>query len=234
MFSKDIVTSDAFIEMPTSTQLLYFQLGMEADDDGFVASPKRVARMIGVNDDDLKVLLGKRFILSFPSGIVVIKHWKINNYIQADRYHETKYLEEKKALITKENGAYTECIQDLPISDTQARLGKASLGKSRQGKVSKDMSEKSDVEIERFESFDYFWELYPKKELKKKSREIWVRKNLESKKEMIMDFVVSAKSTDRWRKGYVKQPPTFLNGECWNDDLSSYNDKNKQPKVVSV
>lgn len=136
MFSKDIVNSDAFLDMPASTQLLYFQLGMEADDDGFVASPKRVARSVGVNDDELKILTAKRFILSFPSGIVVLKHWKINNYIQADRYHETKYLEEKKALITKENGSYTECIQDVSSLDTQSSLGKVRQGKVSLGKAS--------------------------------------------------------------------------------------------------
>lgn len=130
MFSRDIVNSDAFLEMPVSSQLLYFQLGMEADDDGFVSSPKRIARMIGVNDDDLKVLISKRFVLSFPSGIVVIKHWKINNYIQSDRYKPTRYLEEKAKVYTKDNGAYTDCIQNASKLETQVRLGKVSLGKA--------------------------------------------------------------------------------------------------------
>lgn len=130
MFSKDIVNSDAFLEMPVSSQLLYFQLGMEADDDGFVSSPKRIARMIGVNDDDLKVIISKRFVLSFPSGIVVIKHWKINNYIQSDRYKPTRYLEEKSKVYTKDNGSYTDCIQKASKMETQVRLGKVSLGKA--------------------------------------------------------------------------------------------------------
>ena len=121
MFSKDITGTDAFLEMPVSSQLLYFHLGMEADDDGFVGSPKKISRVIGAGEDDLKILSAKRFILTFPTGVVVIKHWKINNYIQNDRYHETKYLPEKSAIITKKNGAYTECIQDASKMDTEAR-----------------------------------------------------------------------------------------------------------------
>lgn len=129
MFSKQIVQTDAFMDMPVSSQLLYFHLAMEADDDGFVSSPRRIMKLIGSPVDDYNILLAKRFILQFESGICVIKHWRIHNYIQSDRYTETKYLEEKKALELKENGAYTECIQDVSISDTQVRLGKVSIGK---------------------------------------------------------------------------------------------------------
>lgn len=223
MFSKDIVGSDAFLDMPATSQLLYFHLGMEADDDGFVSSPSRISRTIGANDDDIKVLLGKRFIIAFPSGIIVIKHWKINNSIQVDRYHETQYLEEKKALITKENKSYTECIQDVSKMDSQSSLGKSSLGKSRQV----DMSEKSDA-------FDQFWTAYPKKELKRRAREIWGRKGLDSKVAEILSFIASASLTDRWTKGYIKQPTAFLNGECWNDDLAAYNDKKATQKIAVI
>ena len=133
MFSMKIVDSDAFLDMPQSSQLLYFHLAMRADDDGFVGNPKRIMRMIGAQDDDFKVLLGKRFVLPFQSGVCVIKHWKIHNYIQNDRYNETVYLEEKNGLKIKENGAYTECIQNVSNVDTQVRLGKVRLeqGKSK-------------------------------------------------------------------------------------------------------
>lgn len=134
MFSKEIVRSDAFLDMPTSSQLLYFQLGMEADDDGFVDNAKTVSRMAGTAEDDLKILLTKRFLLSFKDGILVIKHWKINNYIQIDRYKETKYLEHKNGLDTKDNRAYTERIQPVSTLDAQIRLDKVSLGKTRQEK----------------------------------------------------------------------------------------------------
>lgn len=118
MFAKQIVSSDAFLDMPLSAQALYFHLGMGADDDGFVNNPKKIQRMIGASDDDIKLLLIKHFVIMFESGLIVVKHWKINNYIPKDRYHETNYQEEKSLLETKENrayalkdGSYTSCIQ---------------------------------------------------------------------------------------------------------------------------
>ena len=98
MFSKTIIDSDVFLDMPLSTQALYFHLNMRADDDGFVDSPKRIQKMIGATDDDLKLLIAKSFIITFDSGIVVIRHWKLHNYIQKDRYKETMYQKEKKML----------------------------------------------------------------------------------------------------------------------------------------
>ena len=129
MFAKTIVTSDAFLDMPLSARCLYFTLGMLADDDGFVNNPKSIMRQVGACTDDLNILLAKRFILSFESGVIVIKHWRIHNYIQKDRYKESKYIEEKATLMIDEKGAYTECIQDVYKVDTQVRLGKDSIGK---------------------------------------------------------------------------------------------------------
>ena len=132
MFAKTIIDSDAFIDMPLSTQALYFHLSMRADDDGFINNPKKIQRMIGASDDDIKVLIAKRFIIPFESGIVVIKHWKIHNYIQNDRYKETVYLEEKAQLALKTNNSYTldtGCIQDVSKMDTQVSIGKESIGK---------------------------------------------------------------------------------------------------------
>jgi hypothetical protein len=130
MFAKTIVTSDAFLDMPLSARCLYFTLGMLADDDGFVNNPKSIMRQVGASQNDLDLLLVKRFILAFDSGVIVIKHWRIHNYIQKDRYKESKYIEEKASLMIDEKGAYTECIQDVYKVDTQVRLGKASLGKA--------------------------------------------------------------------------------------------------------
>ena len=108
MFTEKIVESDAFTEMPLSTQALYFHLNMEADDDGFVNNPKRISRSLGASEDDLKLLIAKRFVLPFESGIIAIKHWKMHNLLRKDRYTETQYKEEKNMLMLKENGAYTE------------------------------------------------------------------------------------------------------------------------------
>ena len=121
MFAKTIVTSDAFLDMPLSTQALYFHLGMMADDDGFVNSPKKIVRMIGCAEDDLKLLITKRFILTFENGVIVIKHWKINNYIAKDRYKETVYKDLKALIQVKDDNSYTDCIQDVYKTDTQDR-----------------------------------------------------------------------------------------------------------------
>jgi hypothetical protein len=135
MFSLDIVDTDAFLEMPPTSQNLYFHLGMRADDDGFISNPNKIMKVVGAQTDDMKILLAKRFVIGFENGIIVIKHWKINNYIASDRYHETCYTDEKMKLITKDNGAYTECIQIVDRMDTQVRLGKARKGKVSQGKI---------------------------------------------------------------------------------------------------
>jgi len=134
MFAKSIVDSDVFLDMSLSTQALYFHLAMRADDDGFVNNPKKVMRMIGACNDDFKILLAKRYVLGFESGVVVIKHWKIHNYIQKDRYKETLYKEEKTLIETKLNSSYTECIQNVSNLDTQVRLGKVSQGEESKEK----------------------------------------------------------------------------------------------------
>ena len=134
MFAKTIIDSDAFLDMPVTARLLYYDLSMRADDDGFINSPKKIQRMIGASDDDLKVLITKRFLIPFESGVVVIKHWKIHNYIQKDRYKPTVYQEEMALLCEKENNVYTldtECIQNVYNLDTQVRIGKDRLGKDR-------------------------------------------------------------------------------------------------------
>lgn len=113
MFSPSIIDSDAFLDMPASTQALYFHLGMRADDDGFIGNPKRIMRMIGGNEDDMKILMAKRFVLTFDSGVIVIKHWRINNLIRKDWHNPTQYTEEMKKLQIKENGAYTELGNEM-------------------------------------------------------------------------------------------------------------------------
>ena len=125
MFAKTVIDSDAFLDMPLSTQALYFHLSMRADDDGFINNPKRIQKLVSCTDDDVKLLIAKHFIIPFESGIVVIKHWKIHNYIQKDRYKATVYQEEKAMLQVKENNAYTladtDCIQNGYNLDTQVR-----------------------------------------------------------------------------------------------------------------
>lgn len=108
MFAKSIVLSDAFLDMPMSARCLYFTLGMLADDDGFVGSPKAIMRQCGASQDDLSILLTKRYVLAFESGVIVIKHWRINNYLRQDRYSPTTYIEERSELGLDAKGAYIE------------------------------------------------------------------------------------------------------------------------------
>lgn len=102
-----IVDTDTFLDMPLSTQCLYFHLNMRADDDGFIGNPKRIEKIIGANDDDLKLLIAKRFVILFDDGVIVIKHWRMHNTLSRDRYIETSYTDEKKKLLLKDNGSYS-------------------------------------------------------------------------------------------------------------------------------
>lgn len=129
MFSKKITDTDTFLDMPLSSQALYFHLNMHADDDGFVSNAKTIKRMIGSSDDDLKLLLAKQFIFAFESGVVVIKDWKIHNYIRKDTYNTTIYGNEKEQLEQDENGAYTLRPRAVDDPSPQVRLGKDRLGK---------------------------------------------------------------------------------------------------------
>jgi len=145
LFSQAIVESDAFLDMPISSQALYFHLGMHADDDGFV-NPKKIMRLIGAPSDDLNVLLTKRFVLRFESGVIVIKHWLIHNTIRQDRYKETLYLEEKSSLVVKENKAYTELATNgLPNGNQMEPQVKLSKDKLRQVKLPTASGEGNEV-----------------------------------------------------------------------------------------
>lgn len=128
MFSLDVVATDKFIELPVSAQCLYFHLGMRADDDGFVSFPRQIMKMISCTKKDMDMLTESGYVIPFKSGVIVIRHWKQHNYIQADRYKKTKYSEERQQLDLVDNVYVskldTECIQNVYEVDTQDRLGK--------------------------------------------------------------------------------------------------------------
>ena len=135
MFAKTIVDSDAFLEMPMSARLLYYDLGMRADDDGFVNSPKKLMRMIGATTDDMNVLIARKFVIPFESGVVVIKHWRINNYLRNDRYKETTYTEEKAMLEIDEIGNYhLKNEAGIPHGIPMVYPDKNSIDKTREDK----------------------------------------------------------------------------------------------------
>ena len=139
MFAKSIIDSDLFLDMPQSTQNLYFHLSLRADDDGFVGNPKKITRMINCSEDDMKILIAKQFLIPFESGVVVIKHWKIHNYIRNDRYKPTIYTDEKRILIEKESKEYAIGIPTVNQTDTQYRIGKDSLVEDNKNNVVNDI-----------------------------------------------------------------------------------------------
>ena len=162
MFAKTIIDSDAFLDMPLSAQSLYFHLAMRADDDGFINNPKKIQRMIGASEDDCKLLIAKKFVLVFDTGVIVIRHWKLHNYIQKDRYKPTIYQSERNALKTEANGMYTQCIHDVSNMDTQDRL---ELGEDRL-----ELGEES-IEISPTTCEDYMYaDAYPQADQPKKAR----------------------------------------------------------------
>ena len=154
MFTQKIIDSDAFLDMPLSSQALYFHLNMRADDDGFVNNPKRIQRTIGASEDDLKLLVAKRFVIGFENGVIVIKHWRMHNTLRKDRYSPTQYQEELAMLDIKKNNAYTERLPESVATTwqpngnhlaTQYSIDKYSLDK---GSIDKNnMSDSDEPEL---------------------------------------------------------------------------------------
>ena len=149
MFTQKIIDSDAFLDMPLSTQALYFHLNMRADDDGFVNNPKRIQRTVGASEDDLKLLIVKRFLLCFENGVIVIKHWRMHNTLRKDRYNPTQYQEQFATLEVKNNSAYTEKKPGADIMETawqpngnqtepQYSIEEVSIDKKREEKERKE------------------------------------------------------------------------------------------------
>ena len=138
MFSKTIIDSDLFMDLPLTAQALYFNLAMRADDDGFIGNSKKLCRMLGVGEENLSILIEKELLIKFDSGVIAVKHWKKHNYIAKDRYSPTVYTKEKSTVTVDEKGMYTDCIQPVYKASTQVRLGKDSIGKDSIGKDSLD------------------------------------------------------------------------------------------------
>lgn len=222
MFAKSIIDSDAFLDMPLSAQALYFHLSMRADDDGFVNSPRRIMRLICCSDDDMKLLIAKNFVILFDSGIVVIKHWRIHNYIRSDRYKPSAYTEEKSLLTVKENGSYTLADtvgipSDIPMGD----VGKDSIGKDSIGKSNITPSQAR-------AEFEKLWEIYPKKRGKKRAYSCYesarIRQGVEF--DVIKNGMEAyIKWFNRQNKDiqFMKDGDTFFSQWSWQDDWSVSN-----------
>lgn len=208
MFDKTITNSDKFLEMPDSTQNLYFHLNLEADDDGFVDNWKSIMRMTGKKEDDLKLLIAKSFIIPFESGVIVIKHWRINNYLRKDRYHSTKYVEEKNLLKLKENEEYILANEALGIPV---------------GNREKNSIEKNSIEYNIYtQMFQEFYSNYPKKKEKSKVEE-WFKKKKPNQElfKIIMEALEKQKQSKDWLKNngqFIPYPRTWLNNKRWEDE----------------
>ena len=144
MFNKQITNSDDFLEMPLSSQCLYFHLSMNADDDGFINNWKSIIKLTGAKEDDLKVLIAKQYILPFESGVLIIKHWRLNNYLRRDRYTTSNHQKELAKLTLDENMVYQMATNGLPLDDTD----KIRLDKNRLDKIRKDKSMREEKQFD--------------------------------------------------------------------------------------
>ena len=237
MFSLSVVDTDWFLDLPLSTQALYFHLNMRADDDGFVDAPNSIVRKIGASKNDFDLLVAKRYVLKFESGIIVIKHWRMHNTIRQDRYKPTQFQEELKTLSIKENKSYTDCqpsgnqvatkcIQnvsadiDIDIDiDKELDINKLYLGQ----KTCEDSYKKEEL-------FESFWKVYPRKVGKEKCRN-WFKSH-KPKEELVqkmIEAVEEQKKSKQWSDPqYIPHPYTWLNQGRWEDELTPSKDSTFQ------
>ena len=239
MTSLEVIDTDAFLDMPPTCQLLYFHLNARADDDGFVANPKRIMRDIGSQADDLKVLIGKKFIIAFEDGVCVIKHWRINNFIRKDIYKETKYLNWKQTLLIRPNGAYTQTDDgkaipipkghfnlesvDEALTKRQLSIGKVSIDKIRvlpenSGDTVSSLKEKNDKD---YEHFLIWYKYYPRKVGKPNAYKAWkkIKPDTELKRKMVTMVLEHCKSKQWQSPEFIPYPATYLNQRRWEDEL---------------
>ena len=163
MFNIKIVDSDAFLDMPLSAQCLYFHLNMRADDDGFVGNPKRIQRLVGASEDDLKLLIAKRFLLTFENGVIVIKHWRMHNTLSMNRYSETVYTDEKKLLKLKENNSYS-FDKGVPFEDTKY----VEMSKRQSRRTKDEQKTNADIDLDIDKDLDKDLDIEKKENKKKK------------------------------------------------------------------
>ena len=223
MFSNSVVESDDFLEMPDSSQNLYFHLSMHADDDGFVGKWKSIMRMTGKKEDDLKILIAKSFLIPFDTGIIVIKHWRLNNYIQKDRYKETIYKKEKALLSINESNVYnldTECIHSIDKN----RLDEISIDNIYgQNEMTETESTQETIKLWE-EQFKVFYEKYPRK-VKKQDVKKWFKNNKPSNElfSSMLHRLEQFRASKDWQKDggqYIPYPTTWLNQKRWEDENS--------------
>lgn len=252
MFSTRITGSDAFLDMPLSSRCLYFHLGMEADDDGFLNNAKTIQRMIGASEDDLKLLISKSFVIMFGSGVMVIKHWNINNYIRSDRKKSTNYTEELACLELKKNGAYTLIDSSLHLGipndnqmsgTCQHRLDKIRLDKNSityeqipaRAIIDTFPAAIPKVVSATINDFEELWKLYPKKlgkdkALKKYKEYLKKDSDLFDKVKAGIEKYIEYIKNNNIESQYIKYGSTFFNNKGWEDEYTTIKTKGKKEK----
>lgn len=216
MFSKSVTNSGKFIKMPATSRLLYYDLGMNADDDGY-AEWFTIVRMTGSTEQDLRVLEANGFVHVFDENVLVIRDWRENNYLRSDRYTPSKYLEIYGPIARLPTGIPT----GNPGKD---RLGKDRLGKDRIGQDTNTLPQPSASEVAR-DDFEEFWEAYPRKIGKGDARKAWKKiKQAVSLLPRILASVEEHKNSEQWRREggrFIPYPATFLNQERWEDEVEA-------------
>lgn len=231
MFSKKLVDTDMFLDMPATARLLYYDLAMRADDDGFVGSPRGIMRSTGATNDDMNILLMRRFVLSFDTGVIVIRHWRLHNYIQKDRYKPTTYTNEMAMLSADDKGVYeldTKCIQPVSKPCPQVR-DRLEIGQNRErieiGQVSISAHQGvSEVVVET--PFDTFWREYPNKKNKGTARKAFEKAMKKTTFDTIMNAVRVQKQSRQWLKNggeFIPYPSSWLNAEGWENEATDEN-----------
>jgi len=217
MFAKTIIDSDAFLEMPLSAQALYFHLNMRADDDGFINNPKRIQRTVGSSEDDLKLLIAKRFLIAFDNGVIVIKHWRMHNTLRKDRYNPTQYQEEFALLSLKDNNVYTE--NNILATKWQPNGNHLET----QYSIVEYSKDKYSINTEQIsKEFDVLWKMYPNKKGKDKALGYYrkARKSgttFEEVEKGIKNYCkeIQVKQTSTQ---YIKHGSTWFNNKGWLDN----------------
>lgn len=217
MFDKTITNSDKFLEMPVSTQNLYFHLSMNADDDGFVDNWKSIIKISGAKEDDLKLLIAKSYVIPFESGVIVIKHWRINNFLRKDRHIDTHYIEEMQQLEVANNNEY--------ILKGWSTNGQPSIDKNRIEKNNIYINTCANEPTTNFtidELFTTFWLAYPKKK-NKGSAEKWFKSHKPTKElvDTMIEKIEQQKNSKDWLKNdgqFIPYPSTWLNAKAWEDE----------------
>ena len=237
MFSLSVVDTDWFLDLPLSTKAIYCHLNMRADDDGFVDAPNSIVRKIGASKNDFDLLVAKRYVLKFESGIIVIKHWRMHNTIRQDRYKPTQFQEELKTLSIKENKSYTDCQPSVNQMET-----KCSQNASADIDIDLDIDKELDINklylgqktcedtYKKEELFESFWKVYPRKVGKEKCRN-WFKShkpNEELVQKMIEAVEIQKKSKQWSDPQYIPHPYTWLNQGRWADELTPSKDSTFQ------